>query len=117
MALANLALLLSLLPLLRATLGINPLAPGVLPQIRVALSPLAALPALNLSMNAVAVTPFPVGFNVSARALARLNFSAALGLRVPNLAPVSLMACVAGSGGLAVRVPCVVCGVAAALAS
>jgi hypothetical protein len=80
------------------------------------LSPLALLPPMNLALSAAAATPLPPGFNVSARALARLNLSALAGLRLPNLAPLSLAASVAGSGGLAVGVPCAGCGVAAALA-
>jgi hypothetical protein len=116
MALGNLAALLALMAQLRIGLGINPLAAGATAQIRAALSPLSLLPNLNVSM-AAAITPLPPGFNVSARALARLNFSPLLGLRLPNLLPLSLAASVAGSGGLAVSVPCASCGVAAALSA
>jgi len=102
----NLLALLAALLGLRANLtalglGVN-LSASAMASLRLALRPMLTLPALDIRMPA-SVTPLPslnASFMASAQAIAALNLSAALGLRLPSLAPLTLLANVTMAGSL-----------------
>lgn len=104
---------LNLLALLAALLGLraNMLALGLnvsasanlTANLRLALQPLLALPPLNLVTPPAYPMTLPTlnaSFMASANAIAALNLNAALALRLPNLAPLTLMAALTANGGL-----------------
>jgi hypothetical protein len=106
--LALLAALLGLQSTLRG-LGITSLSASAMASLRASLRPLATLPALSLRLAAVPVSTVPTlnaSFMASAQALAALNLRAAASLRLPSLAPLSLLASVASQGGLGASSAC-----------
>ncbi len=103
----NLLALLAALLGLRANLtalGLNVSASANLTaNLRLALQPLLALPPLNLvtpPAYPMALPTLNASFMASANAIASLNLNAALALRLPNLAPLTLMAALTANGGL-----------------
>lgn len=95
-----LSMLLGLRANIQALLGSGPLANLQL-SLTAALRPLWALPQLALSASTGAGLPaLGVNFAANAQALLGLNLGLVAGLRLPNLAPFSLMASVALAGGL-----------------
>ncbi|MBI4696806.1 MAG: hypothetical protein HY749_22605 [Gammaproteobacteria bacterium] len=114
----NLLALLAALLGLRANLlalGISNLSVGAIADLRLQLKPLLTLPPLALNATGLAgASTLPMlnaNFMLSAQAIAGLNLAALANLRLPNLAPLTLIASVASSGGLSSPAACSRCPV------
>ena len=115
---------LNLLALLAALLGLraNLLALGfsnfslaAIADLRLQLKPLLTLPPLALNLTglggASALPTLNANFMLSAQAIAGLNLAAIANLKLPNLAPLTLIASVAAGGGLSSPAACSSCPV------
>ena len=102
--LASLSLLLGLRDSIRAVLGIDASLPGLQLRLQAALRPLWGLAALQLPAAATARLSLPslgAGFALDVQALAGLDLAAIATLKLPDLAPVSLVASLSAAAGLA----------------
>lgn len=119
-SLAGLAALVNLAASLQSALQLSPVTIDLSAQVQAALAPLAALPPLSLPPLSGDMPALPPGFSMSlpgfaasAQALASMNLSALVNLSLPPLAPLSLVASIAGNAGLATTSPCGACPVGA----
>jgi len=103
-ALASLSLLVGLRDALTTTPGLDATLPGLQLRLQAAIRPLWSLSALVVAAGPVgglALPPLGVRFALDAQALAGIGLGTVARLRLPDLAPLSLLASVAGAAALA----------------
>ncbi len=81
--------------------GINPFAVGMTAQLGLALAPLQALASVTMSESlsaaaGAAMAAGSINLNANFSAIAKADLSALIGLKLPSLAPLSMVAAIAG---------------------